>query len=123
MRHAALLLIISFYFQVSIMAQQSWSITGNTGTKAGTNYVGTKDQQDLVFKTNGLEAGRILTANNSWRLGSNGNFANISTSGELSFDGDGIYKVGGNRYVFQTAGASKYGLFDGEGDNRQRPVS
>jgi hypothetical protein len=111
MRHAALLLIISFYFQVSIMAQQSWSITGNTGIKPGTNFVGTKDQQDLVFKTNGLEAGRILTANNSWRFGSNGNFANISSNGEFSFNGDGVYKVGGNRYVFQTAGAAKYGLF------------
>lgn len=37
-----------------------WSLNGNTGTTAGTNFVGTTDTQDLVFKTNGTERARIL---------------------------------------------------------------
>ena len=37
-----------------------WSLNGNTGTTAGTNFVGTTDTQDLVFKTNSVERARIL---------------------------------------------------------------
>ena len=39
-----------------------WSTTGNGGTVAGTNFVGTTDPADLVFKTNGAENMRILNA-------------------------------------------------------------
>ena len=46
-------------------ATGSWLTTGNTGTTAGTNFVGTTDAQSLVFKTNGIAATnekmRILT--------------------------------------------------------------
>lgn len=38
---------------------QSWSLTGNTGTTAGTNFIGTTDNKDLVFKTNGTEKMQI----------------------------------------------------------------
>lgn len=36
-----------------------WSLTGNSGTTAGTNFLGTTDAQDLRFHTNGIEAMRI----------------------------------------------------------------
>lgn len=49
-----------------------WSLTGNSGTTAGTNFIGTTDAQALVVKTNSIEVGRFasgggfkLTANNS----------------------------------------------------------
>lgn len=38
-----------------------WLLTGNAGTTAGTNFLGTTDAQDLVFKTNGSEQVRVLT--------------------------------------------------------------
>jgi hypothetical protein len=38
-----------------------WSLTGNSGTTAGTNFVGTTDAQDLVFKTNSTEGMRLTT--------------------------------------------------------------
>jgi hypothetical protein len=38
-----------------------WGLTGNTATTPGTNFVGTTDAQDLVFKTNGTERMRILS--------------------------------------------------------------
>ena len=37
-----------------------WELTGNSGTTAGTNFVGTTDSEDLVFKTNNVERMRIL---------------------------------------------------------------
>ena len=41
-----------------------WSLTGNSGTTAGTNFIGTADAQALVFKTSGTEAMRVSTAQN-----------------------------------------------------------
>jgi hypothetical protein len=42
----------------------SWSLTGNAGTTAGTNFLGTTDNQPLVLKTAGSEALRITTSGN-----------------------------------------------------------
>jgi hypothetical protein len=41
-----------------------WGLTGNTATTPGTNFVGTTDAQDLVFKTTGTERMRILAGGN-----------------------------------------------------------
>jgi len=41
-----------------------WSLTGNAGTTDGTNFIGTTDAQDLVFKTNATETMRILSDGN-----------------------------------------------------------
>jgi hypothetical protein len=43
-----------------------WSLTGNSGTTAGTNFIGTTDNQDLVFKRNGNISGRIGITNTSF---------------------------------------------------------
>ncbi len=40
----------------------AWKLTGNSGTTAGTNFLGTTDNQSLVIKTNSTEAARF-TAN------------------------------------------------------------
>lgn len=40
-----------------------WLLTGNSGTTAGTNFLGTTDAQDLVFKRNSSEAMRIYSSN------------------------------------------------------------
>jgi trimeric autotransporter adhesin len=44
----------------------NWSKTGNASTIAGTNFIGTTDDIDLVFKRNNLTAGRITTDNLSF---------------------------------------------------------
>ena len=38
-----------------------WKLTGNSGTSAGTNFIGTTDDQDLVFKTNNTEHMRLTS--------------------------------------------------------------
>lgn len=40
----------------------NWYKTGNTGTSAATNFIGTTDAVDLVFRTNNTEAARITSA-------------------------------------------------------------
>jgi hypothetical protein len=41
-----------------------WSTTGNSNTNPNNNFLGTKDNQSLVFKTNNAEVMRLLTNGN-----------------------------------------------------------
>jgi hypothetical protein len=41
------------------VASNAWLLTGNTGTTAGVNFLGTKDNQPLEFKVNNLRALRL----------------------------------------------------------------
>jgi hypothetical protein len=40
----------------------NWTLNGNFGTDANVNFIGTTDAQDLVFKTNNIEAARFETS-------------------------------------------------------------
>lgn len=60
---------------------QSWNLSGNSGTNGSNNFVGTTDNQDLVFKTNNTE--RI-------RINSNGNIGvGISPDPNIAFKAQG----------------------------------
>ncbi|MCE9537987.1 MAG: hypothetical protein K8R85_02055 [Bacteroidetes bacterium] len=66
----SMLIIISFLFTTNNTDAQcnvsspSWCTLGNSGTTAGTNFVGTLDLQPLVFKANDSEWMRITTTGN-----------------------------------------------------------
>ena len=95
-----------------IIFAQSWNTTGNTGTTPGTNFIGTTDAKDFVFKTNGIEKGRIKSGVVGWQFGTSGaNLARIDSGGNLTFTGTAAYKVGGNKYAFQYAANPNYGLY------------
>ena len=46
-----------------------WQTSGNLGTTAGTNFIGTNDAQDLVIKTNSSEQMRVASATNNVGIG------------------------------------------------------
>ena len=46
---------------LSATPSDDWTTTGNSGTTAGTNFVGTTDNEDLVLAVNGTEEMRILS--------------------------------------------------------------
>ncbi|MDR2204690.1 MAG: hypothetical protein LBE36_00785 [Flavobacteriaceae bacterium] len=56
--------IITFLAIFSVLTAQAqyWGLTGNSGTTPGTNFIGTTDNKDFVFKTNNLERMRILSS-------------------------------------------------------------
>ena len=56
----------------------NWALLGNAGTTAGTNFLGTTDNQDLVFKTNNTERWRITQLSNE--LKSNGSSILITST-------------------------------------------
>ncbi len=47
-----------FFFYLHLQAQ-NWSLTGNSGTSPGTDFIGTKDAKALVFKVNKQWSGYI----------------------------------------------------------------
>lgn len=57
-----------------------WLLTGNSGTTAGTNFIGTTDNIDLVFKVNNVESGRLNLYNLSASYGYNSVAAYKSTA-------------------------------------------
>lgn len=60
-----------------------WSLTGNAGTVAGTNFLGTTDNVDLLFKRNDSVAGLVSTNNvalgyNALKLGTTTGLGNVA---------------------------------------------
>ncbi|CAN5705746.1 hypothetical protein BH10BAC2_BH10BAC2_42940 [soil metagenome] len=89
---------------------QNWLTTGNNGI-ISSNFIGTINNADLIFRANNTERGRILNTPGAWRFGNATNFAKIDSTGKLSFGGTGAYQVVGNKYAFQYTNDPDYGLF------------
>lgn len=70
---------IGMPFDVVDGTGSDWTLTGNAGTTAGTNFLGTTDAIDLVFKANNAEVGRFVS-------GGGMRIANL-TSGSALFAG------------------------------------
>jgi hypothetical protein len=85
-----------------------WSLTGNSGTTAGTNFVGTTDAQDLVFKRNSVEGLRLASGKTTVT-------GNLELSATSSSSTGVIYK-GSDRFIhdFKLSGTSGDNLFVGK---------
>jgi trimeric autotransporter adhesin len=60
-------------------AGSGWGLTGNTGTTAGTNFIGTTDNQAVIIKSNNVQALSISTSGSSANITAGGNTAISST--------------------------------------------
>ncbi|UPQ80032.1 hypothetical protein M0M57_04150 [Flavobacterium azooxidireducens] len=84
----------------------AWAISGNAGTNSGTNFVGTTDNVDLHFRTNGSNKFRLPSASNQI-LGYGGS----SASPTYSWDGGtdtGMWLQGANTIRFSTGGTARF---------------
>lgn len=68
---------VGFYFfngtiweRIAAGLSTDWSLIGNSGTNATTNFLGTTDDVDLIFRRNNLRAGRLGLNNTSFGLNS-----------------------------------------------------
>lgn len=62
----------------------NWSRTGNSGTVAGTNFLGTTDDIGLMFKTNNIQSGYIDLINLNTSLGQSAMLDNSTGQGNTS---------------------------------------
>jgi hypothetical protein len=89
----------------------TWNVVGNAGTTAGTNFIGTTDNEDLVFKTNNVERLRIDNIGNITALnGCN----SINDTEAIFFASDSSYI--GSAFIssnYSGSGKPTLGLTDG----------
>lgn len=69
--------------------RSDWTMSGNAGTNPATQYIGTSDDKDVVFKANGQESLRLLPDGTIKLFGANGE------EGPLYRDSDGTLRMGG----------------------------
>lgn len=70
----------------TLFNSNGWSLTGNSGTTPGTNFIGTTDAQDIVFKRNNITSGLISVNSIGFGVGV---FANVTTGDSLVSIGTG----------------------------------
>ncbi|RZJ32929.1 MAG: hypothetical protein EOO51_15325, partial [Flavobacterium sp.] len=66
---------------LAVGAKSGWGLTGNAGTSATTNFIGTTDNVDVAFKRFGSKAGLIGTTNSAFGLNT---FNSISSGSQNS---------------------------------------
>jgi trimeric autotransporter adhesin len=49
----------SVWVQLAVASNNNWLLTGNSGTSIATNFLGTTDNTDIIFKRNNIRAGYI----------------------------------------------------------------
>jgi trimeric autotransporter adhesin len=88
-------------------AATGWGLTGNSGTNPNINFIGTLDDNDIVFKRNNAPSGRInlSAANTSFGLGA----LNIATSGAAN-TAFGAYNLQTNTTGYGNTAAGTYAL-------------
>jgi hypothetical protein len=80
------------------IVNNDWTLTGNAGTSPLTNFLGTSDNIDMVFRTNNLERVRIRN-NGNVGIGTN------APTQPLHVVGTGLFDLGGgNIQLLKTAG-------------------
>jgi trimeric autotransporter adhesin len=88
-------------------ASTGWTLTGNSGTNPTINFIGTVDDNDVVFKRNNAPSGRInfSAANTSFGLGA----LNIATTGAAN-TAFGAYNLQTNTTGYGNTAAGTYAL-------------
>lgn len=105
---------------IQTQLNNKWDLTGNAGTTAGTNYIGTRDAVDFVIKTNDTERAKFVNSTGALLLGNNAAGAtNVSlqvykaTNPVLSlYNGTQFTNIftGSAASIFQFPGGGKFGI-------------
>ncbi len=73
-----------------------WKITGNAGTTAGTNFLGTTDNINLVFKRNSVQAGLLDASNTAFGVGALSAVTTGANNTALGVNALSTNTIGGN---------------------------
>jgi trimeric autotransporter adhesin len=110
----------------SNLANLAWSIGGNIGTNANTDFIGTTDNRALVLKTNNILSGKIDPGPNNAFFGqsaglniTNGNNNSFygQNTGTSTTTGSGNLFAGQNAGTSNTTGSTNVFLGQGAGKN------
>lgn len=93
----------ALWIRITTGNTSDWSLLGNSGTTAGTNFLGTTDAQDLRFKTNSADRMNIVNATGQVQVYSSG----TATIPVLSWSADsntGIFRPAADNISLTTNG-------------------
>jgi hypothetical protein len=99
----------------ALYALSAWSLSGNTGTTPGTNYLGTSDNQALEIKVNGTRALRVEPGSSPNLLG--GFSGNLLTAGVTGATISGGGSSGNANRVTDSYGTVSGGTNNRAGDD------
>jgi hypothetical protein len=112
-------LLLLMLLQQPLLAQD-WQLTGNSGTSASTNFLGTTDSKALVLRTNNIQRLRITQSGNvgigisapAQKLDVNGNI-NLAKDSSIYIGNErvltmetGVFPVIGNLFLGASSGVS-----------------
>lgn len=86
-----------------------WSTTGNTGTSAATNFVGTTDGQPIVFRTNNTERMRLGATNGRLGMGTTAPTAILHINAPAAEDALRVQTAGTTRLFVDNGGGVSIG--------------
>ena len=99
---------------VDFIETYAWGLDGNAGTTAGTNFMGTTDAKDVVFKANGTEGMRLANTTRYLGVGATTPAYKIHVEETGGFDADiaaRLYNTNNLTYqpalLLQTSGGTK----------------
>jgi trimeric autotransporter adhesin len=92
---------------ILVAGASSWNVSGNAGTVAGTNFMGTTDNVDLVFKRNAIKSGLLATTNTTFGVNSGGVFTTGLRNTFVGIDSGKLITSGNaNLYLGDNAGSA-----------------
>ncbi len=102
----------------SVADANNWGLTGNAGTDAAVNFIGTSDAQALVFKAYGEQAGKINPAQDAAFYGFRAGLVNTgannvgfgSNSLKVNVGGSGNMAIGTNSLATNVSGNDNVGV-------------
>ncbi len=98
----------------ALTAASAWGLNGNRGTAYGVNFIGTPDIQNLMFKVNGLVAGRLEadTVETPWLLSGNTSLGYRSLQLNTPGNGGGFNGYGNSAVGAQAMQANTMGYYN-----------
>lgn len=94
----------ALWIRINTGSNSDWSLLGNSGTTAGTNFLGTTDAQDLRFKTNSADRMNIVNATGQVQVYSSGT-ATIPVLSWATDNNTGIFRPAADNLALTTNGA------------------
>lgn len=91
--------VISASISTSTSNGLFWSLIGNAGTTPGTHFLGTIDNNDLVFKTNNLERARITSSAGAVCIGTTTPFSPNGSPSKLHISQSTFVHLTNNNYA------------------------
>lgn len=97
----------TIWVRLATASNNTWTLTGNSGTTAGTNFIGTTDATGLRIKTNSIDRWNISNSNNgqlqSYSLGS----STIPTYSWQTDTDTGIFSPGADIVAIASVGLER----------------